>query len=147
MGVDFEQQMSRKEYQRLLDKRRQRRLRRRRARIRRSRAYRSLRSMQFWSRAMTVFGCACCAAFWARFAFVYDIPPYAMTQLPQHVVAYVTVKPWWFGPPVFDIGQYASMHPDMGAAGAVNPYHELLLQMGKYESVLRQPAFIWVLKR
>lgn len=147
MGLDSEQQMSRKEYQRLLDKRRGRQLRRRRRRMRRLRAYRSLRSMQFWSRAMTVFAIACCTAFWARFAFVYDIPPYAAPHLPSRVIAYVTVKSWWFGPPVFDISQYAKPNSQISSHAIGNRYGYLLLQMAKYQSVLNRPKFIWVLKR
>lgn len=143
---DVEQTMSRKDYQRLLAKRRQRWNRRRRARLRRLRMVKSLRSLEFWSRAGVVFIAAVCVAFWARFAVVYDIPSYASHALPAHVLAYVTVKPWWFGPPAFDIGQYGTVSPDIASATIGDPYRYLILHMGKYEAVLDHPKFVWILR-
>lgn len=85
-----------------------------------------------------------CFAFWARFAFVYDIPSYAAVGLPEHVTAYVTVKPWWFGPPVFDLGRYGTVQ-SFGAP-AQDPYQYLLLKLGKYVQILSDPHFIWILR-
>lgn len=83
-----------------------------------------------------------CIAFWARFAFVYDIPGYARAPLPAHVTAYVTVKPWWFGPPVFDVGHYAAKGDELDIVANPNSY--LLMKLGKYDAILEHPQFIWV---
>ncbi|WAH36984.1 hypothetical protein [Alicyclobacillus dauci] len=134
-------ELTRKEYRQLLDRKRKRRMRRRRARLRRIRVYKSIRSLQFWTRVAMLLVVGLCIAFWARFAFVYDIPSYARDQLPGHVTAYVTVKPWWFGPPVFDLGQYVPIGGDFPAPQ--DPYQYLLLKLGRYGAVLEHPQFVW----
>lgn len=137
-------ELTRREYQQLLDKRRKRRDRRRRLRIRRLRMVKSMRSLEFWSRVFGYAVLGLCIAFWARFAFVYDIPNYATATLPAHVRAYVTVKPWWFGPPVFNIAHYGASTDDFDTVANPNTY--LLMKLGKYDSILEHPQFIWVLR-
>lgn len=134
--------MTRKQRRALMDERRKRRNRRRRARIRRLRAIRSIRSLQFWMRVVAIAFLGLCLAFWARFAFVYDIPSFASSSLPPHVHAYVTVKPWWFGPPVFDLGHYDGIDSWTWIS---DPYQYLLYRMGKYGAILSHPQFVWVL--
>lgn len=136
--------LTRKEYREMLERKRKRRDKRRRRRVRRLRAYQSLRSLQFWMRVLMIVAIGLCIAFWARFAFVYDIPSYAEAALPGHIRAYVTVKPWWFGPPVFDIRHYA-------ATGGLytyvsNPTTYLYYKLGHYAAVLQHPQFVWVLQ-
>ncbi|MFD1675975.1 hypothetical protein [Alicyclobacillus fodiniaquatilis] len=136
--------LSRREHQQVLAQKRKRRQKRRKARLRKLRFYRSLRNLRFWFRAVIVLFIGLCIAFWARFAFVYDIPQYAMDRLPSQVVCYVTVKPWWFGPPVFDIGHYATQDPSIPTS--YQPYQMLLMNLGKYQSILEHPEFIWTLR-
>jgi hypothetical protein len=81
--------------------------------------------------------------FWGKFAIVYDVPSYANRGALQNVKVYVTVKSWWFGPPIFDIGHYVSPVV-VDAEGQNDAYRLLIYQLGKYKSVVVQPNFIWV---
>ncbi|GMA63658.1 hypothetical protein GCM10025859_40980 [Alicyclobacillus fastidiosus] len=137
--------MTRKEYQRMRDKRRQRLHRHRQARLRRLRVLKSVRSLRFWTRVTVALFVLLCIAFWARFAFVYDIPSVVQGDLPPGVMAYVTVKPWWFGPPVFDLGQYVPEKVD--GASVYDPSEMFLMNLGRYSAVVEQPQFIWTLQR
>jgi hypothetical protein len=79
--------------------------------------------------------------FWAKFAYVYDIPNFANASI-GHVNAYVTVKPWWFGPTVFDLDTYESYPvPDFASA---NPYAVLVENLGQYQTIVQSPNFIWI---
>ncbi|MDQ0190927.1 hypothetical protein JI721_06145 [Alicyclobacillus cycloheptanicus] len=85
---------------------------------------------------------ALCVAFWAKFAFVYDIPPYAKAGGLANVSAYVAVKPWWFGPPAFDVASYM---PDLATGSdTLSPYNLLVLELGRYASIIKQPQLVWV---
>ncbi|GMA50775.1 hypothetical protein GCM10025857_21320 [Alicyclobacillus contaminans] len=79
--------------------------------------------------------------FWAKFAFVYHIPEYAEQGPLVHAEWYITVKPWWFGPPVFDLASYA---PNADDQGLTHPYAYLLNQLGKYAAILEAPQPVWV---
>lgn len=80
-----------------------------------------------------------CFAFWAKFAAVYDVPTFAQTGPLTHVSAYVAVKPWWFGPPVFDLGQYTGTD----AAFLVDPTAILLSRLGRYHGIVVGPQMVW----
>ncbi|MDP9727878.1 hypothetical protein ACOJUR_01035 [Alicyclobacillus tolerans] len=135
--------LGRKEYQRQLNKKRQRRRKQRRARMRRIRALRAVRSLRFWTRAITWLAIGLSVAFWSRFAFVYNIPSFAQIGSLQGVESYVTVKPWWFGPPVFDIESYVESE-NLPEQTNLSPYPLLLMQLGRYQAVLTHPHFVWV---
>ncbi|RIV20125.1 hypothetical protein D2Q93_12050 [Alicyclobacillaceae bacterium I2511] len=123
---------------------RRRQRQRRRARIRRIRVLRLLLSMRFWMRTATTFAVLIGVAFWAKFALVYNIPSYVQQGSLVGVVAYVTVKPWWFGPPVFDLDAYT-----MGTSAGVgtDDYGYLLLRLDRYQSIVTHPEWVWVLAR
>ncbi|GMA57342.1 hypothetical protein C7445_11535 [Alicyclobacillus sacchari] len=140
-GLGAPRTLTRKERREMMLKQQKRRRRRRRARLRRVKAWRALRSLQFWTRTAIALVLLLLFAFWARFAYVYDIPSYAASVLPPHIRAYVTVKPWWFGPPVFDLGLYA---PDVGGGAIPDPYAVLLYKLGQYAPILTHPQIIWV---
>ncbi|SIS75297.1 hypothetical protein [Alicyclobacillus vulcanalis] len=142
-AADFpveERRLTRRERRKLMEKARKRRRRRRRRRMRRVRAWRAIRSLRFWTRALAAFAVALMFLFWARFAYVYDIPSYAAVNLPPHVIAYITLKSWWFGPPVIDVASY---QPDLGAISVSNPYAVLLQNMGSYQTVIAHPHIVW----
>ncbi|GGI95181.1 hypothetical protein GCM10010885_00990 [Alicyclobacillus cellulosilyticus] len=136
--------LSRREYQRALARKRRLRQKRRRARLRRIKAARALRSVQFWTRAALFLAGLAAVAFWAKFALVYDIPLYARQGLLAGVRAYVTSKPWWFGPPVFDLAAYQPQ--DNLPAVVSNPYTLLLSRLGRYQAVVTAPHMVWVLR-
>ncbi len=129
--------------QAVVDARRRRR-RRRQARVRRIRALRLLLSVRFWTRTSTAFAVLLAVVFWAKFALVYNIPPYAQQGPLAGVVAYVAVKPWWFGPPVFNLGAYTS---NPSVEPGTDTYAYLLLQLDRYRSIVTQPDWVWVLTR
>ncbi|MCL6637898.1 MAG: hypothetical protein K6T26_08115 [Alicyclobacillus sp.] len=130
---------TRRAHQKALARARRRRQRRRRLRLRRLRLLRALLSLRFWLRAMSSLAALAALAFWAKFAYVYHIPA-AWRQGPlQGIRAYVTVKPWWFGPPLFDLARYM---PTTGAAGDPNVW--LADRLGRYQDVLTHPVFVWV---
>lgn len=81
-------------------------------------------------------------AFWAKFAVVYDIPSYAQRGPLVAVQRYVAVKPWWFGPPVFDLSNSGATPQQSFYAN--HPYQYLLHTLGRYQSVVTSPQFIWV---
>ncbi|MDI9259688.1 hypothetical protein [Alicyclobacillus sendaiensis] len=139
-AAERELRLTRRERRKRMEKARKRRKRRRRRRMRRVRMWRAIRSLRFWTRALAAFAVALMFAFWARFAYVYDIPAYVAPYLPPHVTAYVTVKSWWFGPPVIDVAAY---EPDFGALSVSNPYDVLLQNMGTYASVVSHPRIVW----
>jgi len=135
----------RRHHQRLLEKQRQRRRRRRQARVRRLRLFRGIRTAKFWSQFTTFMMGLLLVTFWAKFAVVYNIPDYAKRGPLVGVQAYVAVKPWWFGPPMFDVEGYA-WPPEQGLS-LEDPYQYLLQSLGRYQGVLLQPVFVWIQRR
>ncbi|WP_054970408.1 hypothetical protein [Alicyclobacillus ferrooxydans] len=127
---------SRRQYQESL----RRRQKRRQARMRRLRA---LMGVRFWTRAAITIGIGICLVFWAKFAFVYDIPTNFQASGLSNLSAYVTLKPWWFGPPAFDLLQTetSNLQPYL------SPDESLLQGLGRYSAVVTHPDFIWVMKR
>lgn len=134
--------LTRQTHQRIVHRRRLRTRHRRQVRRRRLRVLRNLRSAQFWSRAGTYFLVALCLTFWAKFAFVYDVPPAIRQGSLLNVRAYVVVKPWWFGPPVFDLGAYISTYNLTRTT--VGPYALLTVRLGRYSDILNPSGIIWV---
>ena len=144
-STEESQAMSRREYRMWLHRRAKRLRRRRRRRIRRIRFWRSVQTIGFWLNATIGFVCLLAFIFWAKFAFVYDIPTYADQGALQNIDAYITVKPWWFGPPMFDLTSYlqgGEEHIDV----LNDPYFYLLLRLGSYDDIVLNPKFIWVMK-
>lgn len=136
---------SRRRHQERLARERRRRRKRRRARLRRLRLLRTLLSLRFWTRTGVAFAGVAAVAFWAKFAFVYDIPDYAQQGVLTGVRAYVTVKPWWFGPPLFDLGAYGPPASNPGLWEA-NPWQRMVSQLGRYQDVVVHPEIVWVEK-
>jgi hypothetical protein len=133
--------VTRRQHQEVLARKRRIRRKRRLARLRRIRIVRMLRSIRFWTKfCLFAFGLLL-VSFWAKFAFVYNIPAYAQRGVLSHVGAYITVKPWWFGPPVFDLSAYQVPADEMVN---LNPYDLLMERLGKYSGILSQPQFVWV---
>lgn len=66
--------------------------------------------------------------FWAKFAVVYNIPPYVRHGVLMHAHAYVVLKSWWFGPPAFNLGQYP--------VDANAPWHSLSTDLGRYRGIV-----------
>ncbi|MCL6452832.1 MAG: hypothetical protein K6T78_04280 [Alicyclobacillus sp.] len=99
--------------------------------------------MQFWTRAAVVLAIGVLVAFWAKFAFVYDIPDSLDSGTLAGVAAYVTVKPWWFGPPAFDLGETVQTVGDP----YMTPLDALFQGLGRYAGVVEHPVFVWVLSR
>lgn len=134
--------LTRRQYQQTMKRHRRRVRKRRRARIRRIRLLRTLQTTRFWVRVLITAIILLLFAFWSRFAFVYDIPTYAQRGPLVGVSSYVTVKPWWFGPPLFDLGREAlyPVHPIVGS----NTYSILLENLGRYQVIATQPHFVWV---
>jgi hypothetical protein len=47
--------------------------------------------------------------FWAKFAYVYNIPSaFADSKAAAHAKGYLVYKTWWFGPPLFDLASYGN---------------------------------------
>lgn len=138
--VDVERH-SRKAYQKALQKRRRRLRRRRQNRIRKIRMIRVFRTAKFWTRTAVAVATILFLAFWAKFAVVYNIPTYAKRGPLTGVQAYVTVKPWWFGPPTFNLAGYEQ---EVGDIQIRDPYAVLLLEVGRYDAVILSPRFVWV---
>lgn len=133
--------LSRRDYQRKIARHKRRIRRRRRARIRRVRTWRTIYTTRFWTRVLIFLVICLAITFWTKFAYVYDIPAVAQAGL-GHIQSYVTVKSWWFGPTVFDLGKYQSYPiPDYAAP---NPYAILLDNLGQYKTVVQVPHFIFV---
>ncbi|MCL6516025.1 hypothetical protein [Alicyclobacillus sp.] len=133
----------RRRHQARLAKARRQRQRRRARRRRRLRWMRVLLSLRFWTRTAIVFVFVLAVGFWAKFAVVYDIPDYARQGVLTGVRAYVTVKPWWFGPPLFDLGDYGPRDAGAGDWGA-NPWRWMVTQLGRYQDVVVHPQIVWV---
>lgn len=127
---------SRRQHQEALRKKQKRRQKR-------ARRLRALMGVRFWMRATIVIAILLCMVFWAKFALVYDIPEDIHTPGLTNVAAYVTVKPWWFGPPVFDLGQTVAerQRPYLSAEDA------LLQGLGRYSGIVLEPEYVWILKR
>ncbi len=137
-----ERVLTRRERRQLMAKKRRRARRRRRKRVRRVRFWRTVRTLRFWSRIFAFICLLIAIGFWAKFAFVYHIPSYAEQGPLEGVSAYVAVKPWWFGPPVFNLERYTENNSVQ--LNMVNdPYAYLLLQLGKYNAVVEHPSIIW----
>jgi hypothetical protein len=136
---------NRRSYQKALQRRKRQMRKRRQARIRRIRMIRTLRSARFWSKSGIAALVFFLVAFWAKFAMVYDIPDYAKRGALANVKLYVTVKPWWFGPPLFDLARYGPTW-DTGDMYHEDPYLFLKASLGPYHAVLDDPIFVWVLR-
>lgn len=102
---------------------------------------RAVRSARFWSRTGTYFLVTLCIVFWAKFAFVYDIPAGVRQGALVNVSAYVAVKTWWFGPPAFDLGSFLPTYD--ATRLTVGPSTFLAIQLGRYQSILDPSGIIW----
>jgi hypothetical protein len=131
--------LNRRSHQQALARQKRRRRKRRLARARRIRVLKAIRSIRFWIRCTAFAAGFLALAFWARFAVVYDIPLYAERGALANVDMYITVKPWWFGPPLFDLGKYG-----VSSIKSTEPYQVLLDELGKYAVVVESPQFVWV---
>lgn len=103
--------------------------------------FRALRSARFWSRTGAYFLVGLCIVFWAKFAFVYNIPPGVRQGALLNVSAYIAVKNWWFGPPVFDLGSFLPAFSETRLT--VGPSTFLAIQLGKYQSILHPSVIVW----
>ncbi len=133
--------LNRRSHQLALARQKRRRRKRRLARGLRIRVLKAVRSIRFWIRFTTFVAGLLSLAFWARFAVVYDIPRYVEQGALANVDMYITVKPWWFGPPLFDLGKYGVSSIKSLTA---EPYQVLLDQLGNYAAVVESPQFVWV---
>lgn len=134
--------LTRKHHQQVLDRQRRMRRKVRRARVRRIRGLRLIRTARFWIRTGVGLLLALLFLFWAKFAIVYDIPEAVRVGQLADVTEYVTIKPWWFGPPSFDLGQIIETSDELG----INPdaYSLLLHALGQYQAVVTAPRWVWV---
>lgn len=132
---DFRPHQSRRQHQEALRRRQKRRQSR-------SRRLRALIGIKFWTRTAVGLVILLCLVFWAKFAVVYDIPQNLTPSGLSSVSAYVTVKPWWFGPPAFDLLQTEETRNQP----YLTPEEALLQGLGPYDAVVLQPTYVWVLK-
>ena len=113
------------------------RRRRRAVRLRLARRIRFVRALRraVWSGAA---GAALLdVAFWAKFAVVYNVPNYAQTGPLQGAAGYVVFKTWWFGPPSFDLADYA--------VNASQPLASLETQLERYQGIVTNPGeIVWI---
>ena len=142
-----DQPLSRRRHREWVERRNRRLRRRRKRRIRRVRFWRTVRTARFWVRVLCSLVLFLACLFWSKFAFVYAIPSYAAQGSLKNVIAYVTVKPWWFGPPVFNLKSYVDDKNALNVALVNDPYNYLLLRLGRYDAVVTSPQFIWIRRR
>ncbi|MCI0183305.1 MAG: hypothetical protein OWR52_10995 [Acidibacillus sp.] len=111
--------------------------------VRRGRRLRKLRWLRFvrgMRRAvyMTVFlMIVVTVSFWAKCAVVYDVPAYMQVGQLTHAQAYVVYKPWWFGPPLFNLAKYPVLNP-------MNPEQSLAMQLQQYSEIVDNPTILYV---
>ncbi|WP_155836431.1 hypothetical protein [Alicyclobacillus herbarius] len=134
--------LTRRQRQEQLRRKRKRQRRRRRRRRLRLQTLRALRTTRFWINVGFVSLVFAVLAFWARFAYVYHVPAEAQTGILSHVTAYITLKPWWFGPPTFDLARYAQV-PDT-TVQAANRLDLLLSNLGPFQAIVEHPDLVWV---
>jgi len=132
---------NRKAHQRVLARKRKRLRKRRRLRVRRVKFWRAIRSTLFWTNVSCYLIIFMAIVFWAKFAFVYNIPSYVQRGNLQNVSMYVAVKPWWFGPPVFDLKSYDN-HTFIATVS--QRQNMLFRKLDKYQQIITQPRLIWV---
>ncbi len=117
---------------RLMPKTSRYRARRRTKRLRRALKLRLIK----WSKRVLISWMAALVfaaiVFWAKFAIVYNVPPY-MQQGPLHnAQAYVVLKSWWFGPPSFNLASYPIADPQA-------PIQSLVMQLERYQDIVTNP--------
>jgi hypothetical protein len=142
MSTSSELGLTRKQYQSDLRRRRKRTRRRRRIRARRVKLWRTVRTLQFWSRVGVTLCISIAVLFWAKFAYVYNIPAFLQQGDLAHLQAYVTVKPWWFGPPMFNLNNYLDTHLHLSTTSQEQLF---LSRLGSYQRIVTDPQFVWVL--
>lgn len=143
-GLPARPHSSRRRHQAALNRERRQRWKRRRARLQRIRLWKTIRNARFWGRTALVLVLLCTLVFWSKYAIVYDIPDFAQRSRLAHVQMYVTEKPWWFGPPVFDVSSYGPASDQL--VDNTTAYSLLLDKLGRYQDVLLYPRFVWVSK-
>ena len=114
------------------------RQRRRAKRLRLRSMLRTRRIMKRLGVGATVLIFLAALTFWAKFAVVYDIPPFLRHGVLIQARDYVVLKSWWFGPPLFNLNQYPV---DPSA-----PLRSLVTQLGRYQGIVTDPSeilFVW----
>jgi hypothetical protein len=115
---------------------------RRKRRARRLRALRLARLALFCRRAAWTLGILAALTligFWAKFAVVYGLPDFLKTGPLAHARAYVVFKSWWFGPPSFNLQDYAQT----GTGGSLAALEEGLQ---RYQDIVGDPGeivYVW----
>ncbi|GIM45856.1 hypothetical protein DNHGIG_14050 [Collibacillus ludicampi] len=76
--------------------------------------------------------------FWAKFAYVYDIPSaFTDSMAAARADGYVVYKTWWFGPPFFDLASYGNP----SNAGEMREFYE---RLGEYRIIVDSPSrVVW----
>lgn len=77
--------------------------------------------------------------FWAKFAIVYGVPVFLDQGSLSGASAYVVLKSWWFGPPLFNLSEFV-------VPGALNQAHALANQLGRYAEIVTNPGeivYVW----
>ncbi|HEU4962480.1 MAG TPA: hypothetical protein VFV52_01275 [Bacilli bacterium] len=79
-------------------------------------------------------------AAWGKIGYVHHVPAFVQERVPQYTQgeAFLVVKPWWFGPPVFDLSDYE--------AADTGDYKKYKMQLGGYAGLLDKPEILWRLK-
>jgi hypothetical protein len=76
--------------------------------------------------------------FWAKFAYVYDIPSaFTDSMAAARADGYLVYKTWWFGPPIFDLASY-------GNPSNAEEMREFYARLGEYRIIVDSPSrVVW----
>lgn len=85
---------------------------------------------------------------YGRLGYVHDVPDHVRSQVPayQQGEAFLVLKPWWFGPPIFTLDDYKVPPSDYPLSRA-DYFARYKIELGDYARIVDGPRVLWTFRQ
>lgn len=85
---------------------------------------------------------------YGRLGYVHDVPDHVRSQVPayQQGEAFLVLKPWWFGPPIFTLDDYKVPSSDYPLSRA-DYFARYKIELGDYARIVDGPRVLWTFRQ
>ncbi|MCX7571817.1 hypothetical protein OS242_17880 [Tumebacillus sp. DT12] len=85
---------------------------------------------------------------YGRLGYVHDVPDHVRSEVPayQQGEAFLVLKPWWFGPPIFTLDDYKVPSSDYPLSRA-DYFARYKIELGDYARIVDGPRVLWTFRQ